>query len=151
MQKYLIFLAFSSFLLIVFAFKSSPDRSITNAQIDSVSVIDTIKWVAPDSVNNLINPIEVNEETFLIGKTIYNKNCRSCHGKLGNGKGSGSKELETIPTDFTNPDFLNQSDGSIFWKISEGRDEMKTYKKKLSEEDIWLVVNYIKKFASNDN
>ncbi len=150
MQKYLVFLAFFTFLLIALAFNSSPVRSTTSSLNDIVLALDTIIWVAPDSANALVNPTEVDEESLLDGKMIYNKNCRSCHGKLGDGMGSGANELETKPTDFTNPEFLNQTDGSMFWKTSEGRDEMKTYKEKLSEEEIWLVVNYIKKFASGD-
>ncbi len=150
MQKYLVFLTFFTFLLISLAFKSLPVRSTTPSLNDTVLAMDTITWVAPDSANNLVNPTEVDEESLLDGKMVYNKNCRSCHGKLGDGAGSGGKELEPKPTDFTNPDFLNQTDGSMFWKTSEGRDEMKAYKAKLDEEDIWLVVNYIKTFASND-
>jgi len=147
MKKYLVFLVTIS--LITLAFKSSPAKSTTHSVIAPVLTSDSTKWVAPDSVNNLVNPIEMNEELLLDAKMIYNKNCRSCHGKLGDGTGSGGKELETRPTDFTNAEFIKQTDGSMFWKISEGKDEMKTYKEKLSEEDIWLVVNYIKKFAAN--
>jgi mono/diheme cytochrome c family protein len=150
MQKYLIFLVFSTILFFILSFNSSPVRSTTHSLTDLVLPIDTIIWVAPDSVNNLVNPTESDEESLLDGKMIYNKNCRSCHGKLGDGTGSGGKELETKPTDFTNPEFLDQTDGSMFWKTSEGRDDMKTFKEKLSEEDIWLVVNYIKKFASDN-
>jgi mono/diheme cytochrome c family protein len=148
MQKYSVFLVVIS--LILLGFKSSPVNCSLSLQYDPVLAMDTIKWVVPDSVNNLVNPTEVNEESLLDGKMIYRKHCRSCHGKLGDGNGTGGKELETIPTDFTNPDFLNQTDGSMFWKTSEGRDEMKSYKAKLDEEDIWLVVNYVKTFASDD-
>jgi mono/diheme cytochrome c family protein len=149
MKKYLVSLVTIS--LIVFAFKSMPAKSTKYLQTASLLTSDSTKWVAPDSANNLVNPIEMDEELLLDAKMIYNKNCRSCHGKLGDGTGSGGRELETVPTDFTNPDFLKQTDGSMFWKISEGRDEMKTYKAKLSEEDIWLVVNYIKRFASSNH
>jgi mono/diheme cytochrome c family protein len=147
MQKYLVLSV--SIALIALAFYSSPVKSTTRLKYDAVLVLDSVKWLAPDSANNLVNPIEVNEESLLDGKMIYNKNCRSCHGKLGDGTGSGGKELDTVPSDFTNPDFLKQTDGSMFWKISEGKGDMKTYKSKLSKEDIWLVVNYIKKLASN--
>jgi len=150
MQKCLFILVSITFLVIALSFNTLSFRSSKIPQFNFIVAMDTIVWVAPDSANSLVNPTKVDEELLLDGKMIYNKNCRSCHGKLGDGTGSGSKELETIPTDFTNPVFLNQTDGSMFWKISEGRDEMKTYKKKLSEEDIWLVVNYIKKFASDD-
>lgn len=148
MQKFLVFFVFIA--LIALAFRSPSVNTTARLQYNSVLTLDSIKWMAPDSANNLVNPIEVNEESLLDGKMIYNKNCRSCHGKLGDGTGSGGKELATVPSDFTNPDFLNQTDGSMFWKISEGKDDMKTYKAKLSKEDIWLVVNYIKRFASTE-
>ncbi len=150
MKKYWTFFVFSTFLSITLAFQSSSLKSTTHSKDYIVLAMDTAVWVAPDSVNNIVNPMETDEESLLDGKMIYRKHCRSCHGKLGDGKGTGGKELETKPTDFTNPDYLNQTDGSMFWKISEGRDEMKSYKAKLDEEDIWLVVNYVKTFASDD-
>ena len=147
---YLSFFVFSAFVLITLSFQSSPINSTTHKLNYTVMAMDTTIWVAPDAANELKNPIEADEESLLDGKMIYTKHCRSCHGKLGDGMGSGGKELEPKPTDFTNPDFLKQTDGSMFWKIYEGRSDMKTYKAKLSEEDNWLVVNYIKTFASND-
>jgi mono/diheme cytochrome c family protein len=36
----------------------------------------------------------------------------------------------------------------MFWQISEGREEMESFKDKLKEEDIWLVVLYIKTFSA---
>lgn len=109
---------------------------------------DSIKWVAPDSANKLINPFEMNEENIAKAMPIYKKTCRSCHGRLGNGQGVEAEDLETITTDFTDPSFLEQTDGSMFWKISEGRDDMESFKVKLKEEDIWLVVLYIKTFSA---
>lgn len=111
---------------------------------------DTTIWIAPDSVNSFVNPFEVDEEYLVEGEMIYKKNCRSCHGRLGDGKGAGAADLSTIPTNFTVPEFLEQSDGSIFWKIFEGKDDMESYKKKLSEDDIWLTVTYIKTFAQTE-
>ena len=112
--------------------------------------VDTSRWIAPESANALVNPLEVDEDYILEGEMLYKKNCRSCHGKLGDGAGSGAADLSTVPTNFTLPDFLKQSDGSMFWKISEGRDEMESYKKKLSEEDVWLTIIYIKTFVKSE-
>jgi len=107
---------------------------------------DTLKWVAPDSANSLINPYEANDENIAQGLLIYKKDCRSCHGKLGDGQGVEGEDLDTTPTDFTNSSFVEQTDGSMFWKISEGRDEMESFKEKLDEKQIWLVTLYIKTF-----
>jgi mono/diheme cytochrome c family protein len=47
--------------------------------------------------------------------------------------------------DFAKEVVQKQSDGSLFYKIHEGRDEMPTFKKKIPEEsDVWSLVNYIR-------
>jgi mono/diheme cytochrome c family protein len=108
---------------------------------------DTTKWIAPSSADDLLNPVSADEESIEEGALIYRKHCRSCHGRIGDGTGVQARELSTPTTDFTNPEVFEQSDGSLFWKISEGRNDMEPYKKKILEEDIWYVINYIKTFA----
>ena len=66
---------------------------------------DTSKWVAPAEADNLINPVEVNEETQADGKMIYRVNCRSCHGRLGDGQGVEAADLNTKVNDFTNSNY----------------------------------------------
>ncbi len=122
---------------------------------------DTSKWVAPAEADNLKNPIDVNEETLTEGSNIYKINCRSCHGRKGDGTGVEAADLNSIVTDFTNSDFLKQTDGAIFWKIAEGRimkeknaqgkDDMEAFKDDLEEEEIWLLVNYIKTFSIEED
>lgn len=106
---------------------------------------DAPKWVAPASANDLVNPYEMNDKNISAGLLIYKKNCRSCHGRKGDGHGAGA--IGMSPGDFTNPSFVNQSEGSMFWKISEGRTDMDPYNKMLEEEQIWLVVMFIKTFV----
>lgn len=118
---------------------------------------ETSQWLAPTSADSLINPGEIDEETLAEGMLIYKRNCRSCHGRKGDGKGVEAADLSTVVNDFTRPDFLKQSDGAIFWKIAEGREmekkegqkknDMEGFKKDLDEEEIWLLVNYIKTFV----
>ena len=109
--------------------------------------IDTSKWEAPASANSLVNPIPVNDETLAEGALVYKKTCRSCHGRNGDGKGVEAADLSTIVTDFTNPEVFEQSAGSLFWKTVEGRNDMKPLKEELSEEEIWMVINYIITFS----
>jgi len=121
---------------------------------------NTSKWEAPAEADNLKNPIEVNKETLTEGSNLYKINCRSCHGRLGDGKGVEAADLSTVVTDFTISDFLKQTDGAIFWKISEGRimkeknaqgkDDMVGFKDDLEEGEIWLLVNYIKTFSQEE-
>ena len=151
MKELKTFLLLLSMLLIM-SFAFLPTQ-IQNEKYIIKSVeqeVDTSRWIAPESANELVNPIEVDEDYILEGEMLYKKNCRSCHGKLGDGNGSGAADLSKVPTDFTLPEFLEQSDGSMFWKITEGRDEMESYKKKLTEEDVWLTVIYIKTFVKSE-
>ena len=130
----------------IFGNVEKEDR-LSNSFIYYLQEIDTSTWVAPSSADSLVNPISVNEETLAEGALIYKKTCRSCHGRNGDGKGVEAADLSTTVTDFTNPEVFKQSDGSLFWKTSEGRNDMKPLKEDISEEEIWMVINYIKTFS----
>lgn len=107
---------------------------------------DDEKWVAPAAAAKVANPTDAsNADGQIAGKTLYMKHCKSCHGKTGLGDGPKAEELDTPSGDFTAADFQGQSDGSIFFKIKEGREDMPSFKKKITDdEDIWLVVNFVR-------
>ncbi len=102
------------------------------------------EWIAPASADRMKNPVASNEQCIESGKAIYTKNCYDCHGKKGKGDGPKSGDLEKNPMDFTKENFQKQSDGAIFWKITEGRKPMPTFKKDLSEDQRWQVINYMR-------
>jgi mono/diheme cytochrome c family protein len=79
------------------------------------------------------------------GKTLYAKQCSSCHGKKGLGDGTKAPDLKGDLGDFSSATTQNLTDGELFYKITEGRDDMPSFKKKIPEdEDRWLVVNYLR-------
>ena len=80
-----------------------------------------------------------------IGKSLYNKHCKSCHGSDGLGDGPKADEVDGDLGDFSSSEFHAQSDGAIFYKSYIGRDDMPNFEKKMpDEEDVWLVVNYMR-------
>lgn len=102
-------------------------------------------WEVPSKYDKMENPIKGDKESLKIGKSLYNKHCKSCHGVEGLGDGPKADELDTPSGDFSSDEFQSQSDGSLFYKTLEGRDEMPGYKKKIpDEEDMWSVVNYMR-------
>ncbi len=101
-------------------------------------------WQAPDSANHLKNPLSVDDVTIARGQKIYQSLCQSCHGADGTGDPVMIKSLNPPPADLTSIQVQQQTDGAIFWKISEGRGLMASYKSMISEEDRWAVVNYIR-------
>ena len=101
-------------------------------------------WIAPTSAANKANP-QKGAESVSNGRALFAKNCQSCHGKSGMGDGTKASELKTEPGDFSKGAFQSQSDGSIYYKIAEGRDDMPSFKKKIADaNDIWDLVNYIR-------
>jgi mono/diheme cytochrome c family protein len=104
-------------------------------------------WPVPEKDAKKPNPVKSNAESVAAGKTLWQQHCTSCHGKTGMGDGSKAGQLKTPMEDFTAASFQSQSDGSIFYKTSQGRDEMPSFKKKIPEPmDIWDIVNYTRTF-----
>jgi mono/diheme cytochrome c family protein len=102
-------------------------------------------WAVPDAAKNKVNPVKSDAASIATGKTLYNQHCKSCHGTKGKGDGTKASQLDTECGDFTKSSFQAQTDGSIFYKTSEGRKDMPSYKKKIPDpNDMWAVVNYIR-------
>ncbi len=106
-------------------------------------------WPVPDKNYNMVNPIKPVAASIAEGKELWVKHCQSCHGKTGHGDGTKAAQLNTEPGNFTLPATQKQSDGSLFYKISEGREDMPSFKKKIPDaEDIWNIVNYMRTLKS---
>ena len=104
-------------------------------------------WVVPEKYKNMKNPVKADKASLTAGATLWTKHCASCHGKKGLGDGSKAAQLDTQPGDFTDKKVQAQTDGSLFYKSWEGRDDMPSFKKKIpDQEDIWNLVNYIRTF-----
>jgi mono/diheme cytochrome c family protein len=109
------------------------------------SLTQTKPWPVPDKVAKSANPLKADAATIAAGKSLWNVHCASCHGKMGLGDGSKAAQLKTQPDDFSKAIFQNQSDGSLYYKVAEGRDDMPAYKKKIPDtDDIWSLVIYMR-------
>jgi len=107
---------------------------------------DQDEWVVPAKYLSMTNPTDPGDaEEMATGKNLYMQHCKSCHGKEGLGDGPKSAELATPSGDFSSDDTQGQKDGALFYKIKEGRDDMPGFGKKIpDDEEIWLVVNFIR-------
>ena len=111
----------------------------------SFTLLQTKPWVVPDKAAKTINAVKTSAASVSEGKALWAQHCSSCHGKTGSGDGSKAAQLKTTPPDFSKASFQSQSDGSLFYKVSEGRDDMPNFKKKLPEaDDIWNLVNFMR-------
>jgi mono/diheme cytochrome c family protein len=111
----------------------------------SISLLAQPKpWVVPANFHTMKNAVAAGDASTKLGQTLYTKNCASCHGKAGLGDGVKARSLKTFPGDFSKADFQKQTDGDLFFKTKMGRDEMPKYEGKLTDDDIWNMVNYMR-------
>jgi len=104
-------------------------------------------WPVPDKDKNMKNPLAADAASIADGKSLYATHCKSCHGAKGLGDGNKAAQLKTEPGNFSTADFQSQTDGSLFYKTSEGRDDMPNFKKKIPDADErWALVNYMRTF-----
>lgn len=109
-------------------------------------------WTVPESTAALKSPFASDPAAAVSkGKELYRDRCNDCHGTKGKGNGSAAADLSRKPTDLTAPAAAEQTDGSIFWKITEGRRPMPGFRGKLSEEERWQLVAYLRTLHRKDS
>jgi len=106
------------------------------------------EWVAPKYSNSLVNPFKGNQKATMEGKEIYNQMCVICHGMNGEGNGEAGLTLDRKPVSFLAINTKNETDGAIFWKLTEGKAPMASYSELLREDELWKLVNYIRKLGT---
>jgi mono/diheme cytochrome c family protein len=124
-------------LLITFAFLLGG--------VTAASSISEKKWQAPATEAAKKNPVSASETSIAAGQKLYANHCASCHGPSGDGDGRAAAELGIQPARLS--DSRSESDGALFWKITNGKKPMPGYGAKLSETDRWSLINYIRSFA----
>jgi cbb3-type cytochrome c oxidase subunit III len=93
----------------------------------------------------LKNPEQQSAESIEAGKKLYQRYCAACHGP--NGKGDGGLALSGgEPSNLTDDVWdYGSTDGEIFVVIRDGVSaDMLAYREKLTEKQIWQIVNYIR-------
>jgi mono/diheme cytochrome c family protein len=103
-------------------------------------------WVVPDNFKSMKNPVAKSDASTKAGMAVYTKNCASCHGKTGAGDGVKARSIKTNPGDFSKPVFTSLTDGEVFYKTKTGRGDMPKYEGKLTDDEIWNTVNYLRTF-----
>ena len=93
----------------------------------------------------LKNPVPGDAASIEEGKKLYGRHCASCHGPTGKGDGGMALSGGT-PANLTDETWDHgSSDGEIFVVIRDGTStDMESYKEKLTEKQIWHLVNFIR-------
>ena len=105
-------------------------------------------WVVPEEVKKLKNPITPTESTLKAAKGIYMDECAECHGEHGKGDGPKAMMHTPAPADLTDAGQMSTvTDGEIFYQISEGKKPMPSFKKRLTEDERWELVLFVRSFS----
>ena len=100
-------------------------------------------WVAPDAEKVKKSPLPNDKKFVEQGGKLAQVNCVTCHGAKGKGDGAAAVALNPKPADWTSKRVQDESDGELFWKISNGRGAMPPWKH-LPEQDRWALIRYIR-------
>lgn len=94
------------------------------------------------------NPYPITEAGLSRGKNLYNIYCAICHGEKADGAGyllrdDGGK-YPVQPANFVSDEFVTASNGRFYHGIIYGKNLMSGYADKLSYEERWQVIHYIR-------
>ena len=115
----------------------------------SIKAQSTGDWVIPAKFKTMKNPVAVSKENVSDGKDLYAKHCKSCHGSTGLGDGPKAASLDATCSDFSTKKFQAQTDGEIFYQMSEGKGKMPYFKKLIPDDNSrWALVNFLRTLAA---
>jgi mono/diheme cytochrome c family protein len=111
-------------------------------------------WELPEDADKTPNPVRATPESIAKGKELYfgkAGNCVFCHGDTGSGNEANLPKLRRKPADISDKERMAaMTDGEIFWKVSKGINGiMPAGEKRMSEEERWNVVNYVRTLAKD--
>jgi mono/diheme cytochrome c family protein len=101
------------------------------------------------------NPFPITTSGLERGKELYNIFCGICHGEKGDGLGYLVREANpatgdaggkypAAPANLINDEFTAASNGRYYHAIMYGLNVMGAYKDKMSYEERWQVIHYIR-------
>jgi mono/diheme cytochrome c family protein len=96
-------------------------------------------WRAPAEATARRNPLAHKPEAAAGGEKLFKRNCVECHGEDGTGL------AKKHAADLQLPVVQQQSDGALFWKITNGNTDrgMPSFSR-LPELQRWQLVLYLR-------
>ncbi|MEM6963125.1 MAG: cytochrome c [Bacteroidota bacterium] len=115
---------------------------------------DTEADRAKASAEMINNPYPITEAALDNGKAMYNIFCATCHGEKANGNGylvrdDGGK-YPAQPANLINEEFTEASNGRFYFALIYGKNVMGGYSDKISYEERWNVIHYIRSLQAKE-
>jgi len=132
------------------------EMSFTEGTLRLVDGTTAMKSAMEFAKNNTFEkaPIEGTKEEFEKGKKLFTLYCQQCHGKDGLGNGPASKTsdrgyIDPQPANLREVGANMKMYGQYIYQIKEGlpTTQMPSWKKALTDEEIYLLSYYVQAFA----
>jgi mono/diheme cytochrome c family protein len=78
------------------------------------------------------------------GKELFDTNCAMCHGETSTERGRVGKKLVPPPPGLDQDLLKGLSDAALFKAVTSGFGRMPPFQDKLTPEERWSLVNYIR-------
>jgi cytochrome c len=108
-------------------------------------------WKNPAWADTLKNPLIHVAWAADSGKVIYQRICSVCHGKSGKGDGVASAGLNVLPANHTSELVQMQTDGALYYELTNGHAPMPGYKAILTDKERWELIDYIRTLKGNNS
>ena len=99
------------------------------------------------------NPFPITKEGLERAKPLYNIYCGICHGEKGDDQGwlvsMPDTKYPAQPKNLIGDDMIAAGNGRFYFGIMYGKNVMGGYKDKLSFEERWQVIHYIRSLQAN--
>ena len=101
--------------------------------------------------SELQNPVPSTAKSIETGRQLFQKYCKGCHGEDATGDGLQAPK-DVHPPNLTDAEWkYGASDREIFTNIHDGigpKFDMKSWKSRMTDAEIWSVVNYLRRIAA---
>ena len=102
-------------------------------------------FTIPAGAVHQVNPVKPTAESIAQGKKYYGYDCAMCHGNSGDGKGEVAIDEKLTLSNFSDRETLkNKTDEDLFYVIKNGHGHMPPERIRLSPNELWNLVNYIR-------
>jgi hypothetical protein len=102
-----------------------------------------VEWPVPEAVKARVCPFRFTTETIKLGETLFQRNCKACHGDPGQNNWA---RMIPEPGDPAGERFQSQKDGEMFYRVTMGKAPMPSFKTTLTEQERWSVISYFRSF-----
>ena len=84
------------------------------------------------------------------GRTLFAQHCTACHGTRGGGDGPAATALNPRPPDLRAHHVSLHTAGDLFWWIGHGLRQMPAFGDRLSPDERWDLVNFLRALSAAD-